>query len=97
MQAMRQVGGTMGVAVLGTVLASGYRSQVDTGPLPADLAHTTRDSVAAARRLHDNALGHVVRVAFVHGMDLTLVVSAAVVAIAAVGAAVFLLRRPTRR
>lgn len=97
MQAMRQVGGTIGVAVLGTVLSSGYRGRVRTGHLPAALAGATRDSVAAgiavAGRLHDTGLAQIVRAAFVHGMDLTLIVSGAVVAVGAVFAALFLPRR----
>jgi hypothetical protein len=68
MQAVRQVGGTLGVAVLGTVLDSGYHDRVQTGHLPAPLAQSVHASVAAgvavARELHDDALGRVVRVAF---------------------------------
>jgi EmrB/QacA subfamily drug resistance transporter len=94
MQAVRQVGGTVGVALLGTVLASGYRSRVHTDHLPAATSQSVRDSVAAgvavARRLGDDPLAHVVRAAFVHGMDLTLVVSAAALVGGAVLAAVFL-------
>ncbi len=97
MQALRQVGGTIGVAVLGTVLSSSYRSHAHTGNLPAFLARSVHDSVAAgiavAQRLHNAALAHVVRVAFVHGMDLTLIVSTAFVATATLLAALFLPRR----
>jgi MFS transporter, DHA2 family, multidrug resistance protein len=98
MQAMRQVGGTIGVAVLGTVLSSGYRGHAQTGHLPAALASAVHDSVAAglavARQLHDADLAQVVRAAFVHGMDLTLIVSGVIVAVGAVLAALFLPRRP---
>lgn len=98
MQAMRQVGGTIGVAVLGTVLSSGYRDRARTGHLPAALADAVHDSVAAAMavagRLHDTGLAQVARAAFVHGMDLTQMVSGAVVAVGAVLAALFLPRRP---
>lgn len=59
-QAVRQVGGTVGVAVLGTVLDSGYRGRARTGRLPAALAQSVHDSVAGgvavARELHDDAL-----------------------------------------
>lgn len=96
MQAVRQVGGTVGVAVLGTVLDSGYRGRARTGRLPAALAQSVHDSVAGgvavARELHDDALGHVVRVAFVHGMDLTLIVSGTLVLAGAILAAVFMPR-----
>jgi MFS transporter, DHA2 family, multidrug resistance protein len=99
MQAMRQVGGAIGVAVLGTVLSSGYRGRAQTGHLPAAIASAVHDSVAAgiavARQLHDPDLAQVVRAAFVHGMDLTLIVSGTVVAVGAVLAALFLPRRRT--
>jgi EmrB/QacA subfamily drug resistance transporter len=97
MQAVRQVGGTVGVAVLGTVLGSGYRSQAHTGHLPAALAQTVHDSVAAgievAHQLHDDALVHTVRAAFVHGMDLTLIVSGALVLAGAILATLFFPRQ----
>ncbi len=96
MQALRQVGGTVGVAVLGTVLASGYRSHTHTGHLPIAMGKAVNDSVAAgvavAGKLHDDNLAHVVRIAFVHGMDLTLIVSTVLVAAGAVLAALFLPR-----
>jgi DHA2 family multidrug resistance protein-like MFS transporter len=46
-----------------------------------------------ADRLHDNALADAVRVAFVHGMDLTLVVSGGLVLAGAILAVLFLPRR----
>ncbi len=96
MQAVRQVGGTVGVAVLGTVLDSGYRADAHTGRLPGALAQAVRSSVAAgvaaARELHDDTLEHAVRAAFVHGMDLTLIVAGALVLSGAILAAVFLPR-----
>ena len=48
--------------------------------------------MAVAGRLHDTGLAQVVRAAFVHGMDLTLIVSGAVVAVGALLAALFLPR-----
>jgi MFS transporter, DHA2 family, multidrug resistance protein len=96
MQALRQVGGTIGVAVLGTVLGSGYRARAHAGRLPAPLADAVHSSVAAgiavARQLHDDALARTVRAAFVHGMDLTLVVSGALVLAGAILAALFMSR-----
>jgi MFS transporter, DHA2 family, multidrug resistance protein len=101
MQALRQLGGTIGVAVLGTVLGSGYRDRAHAGHLPAPLADAVHSSVAAgiavARHLHDDALAATVRAAFVHGMDLTLIVCAALVLAGAILAALFLSRqRPPR-
>src|SRR5262249_62177058 len=49
--ALRQVGGTIGVAVLGTVLNAGYRGRLDLAGLPAgappDVAAAVRRSVSA--------------------------------------------------
>jgi MFS transporter, DHA2 family, multidrug resistance protein len=94
MQAVRQVGGTLGVALLGTVLASGYRSRLHTSYLPAALAHPLHESVAAGvavgRELHDEVLVQMVRAAFVHGMALTLTLSGSVVVVGTILAARFL-------
>ncbi|HEY2521999.1 MAG TPA: MFS transporter [Streptosporangiaceae bacterium] len=96
MQALRQVGGTIGVAILGTVLSVGYRDRLRTGQLPPAASRTAHDSVAAgiqvATRLHDGALAASARVAFVHGMDLALIVSGGVVLAGAVLAMLFLPR-----
>ena len=98
MQALRQVGGTIGVAILGTVLSSGYHSRLSGGNIPASVDQTVREGVAAgvavADQLHDARLADLVRGAFVHGMDMALVVSCVLVAAAAVLAFLFLPRRP---
>jgi MFS transporter, DHA2 family, multidrug resistance protein len=74
--AMRQVGATIGVAVLGTVLLSAYRSRLDLTSLPAAVGQAVRGSVATgvevARKLDSVALLDSVRAAFVHGMDVML-------------------------
>jgi DHA2 family multidrug resistance protein-like MFS transporter len=78
--AVRQVGATIGVAVLGSVLNAGYHARLDLAGLPAPVAEVVRDSAAAgvavAHQLGSAALLGVVRAAFVHGMDLLLWVSA---------------------
>jgi len=74
--AMRQLGSSVGVAILGTLVNSAYRSRLTAIPLPGPLAATARTSVtsgvAVARRLGRPDLLASVRAAFVHGMDLTL-------------------------
>ncbi len=45
--AMRQVGATIGVAVLGTVIATVYQSKLHVAGLPAGAADAARSSVAA--------------------------------------------------
>ena len=52
-QAMRQVAGTFGVAVLGAVLNATYRSGVDVAGLPSDAARATEDSAEAGVRIAD--------------------------------------------
>jgi DHA2 family multidrug resistance protein-like MFS transporter len=95
-QAMRQVGSAIGVAVLGTVLNSGYRDQVagHTAGLPAALGDAVRDSAAAgvvvAQRLGDAGLLGAVRAAFTSGMDASLLVAGVVAVVGAILAVIFL-------
>ncbi|TQF66292.1 MFS transporter [Rhodococcus spelaei] len=97
-QALRQAGGTIGVAVLGTVLASTYRAHLDTGPLPPALADRARDGVAAAAAIAQQsgtpALARVAGESFVAGMSAVLWVTVAVSAACAVAAAIALPLRP---
>jgi predicted MFS family arabinose efflux permease len=84
LQALRQVGGTLGVAILGTVLNAGYRSQLDG--LPAPVAGAVRDSPAAGVRAAGRvpALLESVRGVVLHGMSGALWVCAVLAAIGAV-------------
>ncbi len=95
--AMRQVGATIGVAVLGTILLSAYRSQLDLGGLPATAASAVRTGIAAgvgvAAKLHSAALLVSVRDAFAHGLDVMLAVCAGIAGLSALLALVFLPRR----
>jgi DHA2 family multidrug resistance protein-like MFS transporter len=84
-QAMQKVGAPLGSAVLGSVLVTGYQSQLSLAALPAPLVDVVRKSlfggVAVAERLHSPALLESVRQAFVHGMDVALLVSAIIAGI----------------
>lgn len=95
--ALRQVGGTIGVAILGTVLSSGYRDKLVVDKLPADAAEAVRRSVsagaAAARSTGSAELLESVRSAFVHGMDAMLWVCAIVAALGILLSLLFLPRR----
>jgi EmrB/QacA subfamily drug resistance transporter len=99
-QALRQVGGTIGVAVLGTVLSSGYHARLDTGDLPAATAGAVRESVSAgaatAEKLGLRPLLDSVRAAFVHGMDVMLAASAGLALLGVVLAVLLLPRRAPR-
>jgi len=100
LQAMRQVGSAVGVAVLGTVLNSGYRDAVDVTNLPSATGQAVQRSASAgtavAGRLGDPGLLDSVRSAFTHGMDRSLLVAAVVALVGAVLALAFLPARPER-
>ena len=95
--AMRQVGATIGVAVLGTVLGSAYRSQLVLTGLPAAIAGAAKSSVAAgvtvAHQLGSASLLDSVRTAFVHGLDIMLWTCAGIAIVSAALALAFLPRR----
>ncbi len=94
--AMRQVGGTIGVAVLGTVLANVYRGQLHLPGLPPAATAAIRSSVAGgvatAKKAGSSALLDVVRSAYVHGLDVMLWVCAGIAITSAVLALLFLPR-----
>ncbi|GAA4725394.1 DHA2 family efflux MFS transporter permease subunit [Phytohabitans rumicis] len=96
-QALRQVGSAIGVAILGTVLNAVYRGQVDVAGLPEPAAEGVRGSassgIAIADRLGAPAVAESVRAAFTSGMAAALLVSAA---LAAAGAVLALLYLPGR-
>ncbi|MFI4972261.1 MAG: DHA2 family efflux MFS transporter permease subunit [Hyphomicrobiales bacterium] len=93
-QAMQKVGAPFGAAILGSVLVSGYQSQLSLGGLPASVAGPIHQSVfagvAVAEKLHSAALLESVRHAFVHGMDAALVISAGIALLGTVVALVFM-------
>jgi EmrB/QacA subfamily drug resistance transporter len=95
--AVRQVGATIGVAVLGTLLSNGYASRLSLPALPASDADAARSSVAGgvavAERLGSSALLDTVRSAFVHGMDVMLWTCGGIALVSALLALAFLPRR----
>lgn len=98
-QAVRQVGGTFGVAVLGAALSSAYRSHLVLTNLPAQAADAVRKSasggVAVAQRFGSTPLLNEVRSAFVHGTSVMLWVCGGIAAVAAVLTVLFLPNRGT--
>jgi EmrB/QacA subfamily drug resistance transporter len=95
----RELGGALGIAVLGSILNTAYRSGVEhhTAALPASLAEKARGSLGAAQAI-GTQLGSPELVAhasnaFVHGISLALLAGAATLA----GGAIFVaLRAPGR-
>jgi MFS transporter, DHA2 family, multidrug resistance protein len=100
MTASRQVGATIGIAVLGTVIATVYRTHLHLAGLPASAAALVRSSVAAgvavARAAPAAASGPLldtVRASYTSGVDAMLWVCAAIAIAAAILAAIFIPRR----
>ncbi|MFE7561567.1 MFS transporter [Kitasatospora sp. NPDC057500] len=88
LQTFRQVGGAIGVAVFGSLLANAYRGALDTGGLPAEAAARAGGSVVAADAVAaaagDPALAASAHSAYVHGMTVVLLSSGAIAALSAV-------------
>ncbi|MFG2292975.1 MFS transporter [Streptomyces sp. NPDC048603] len=91
--AFRQVGGVIGVAVLGSVLGTAYRDDMEpaVGGLPEEAADAAKDTVGAALHVADmagpkgQALADAARQAYVDSMDVALIGGAVVLfAVAAV-------------
>jgi MFS family permease len=73
---LRQVGGTMGVAILGTILGTYYRNHVDLSGLSKEAAEYVQRSVssgvAVAQKFDSTVLLSSVRASFVTGMEMML-------------------------
>jgi len=80
MQAVQKIGAPLSAAILGSVLNTGYHARLDLAGLPAGASGAVRSSVfagiAVAHKIGSPALLGMVRVAFVHGIDVMLWVSA---------------------
>ncbi|MBC9717679.1 DHA2 family efflux MFS transporter permease subunit [Streptomyces sp. TRM66268-LWL] len=91
---VRQVGGALGIALLGSLLAGAYASELVTTGLPAAAAGTAGESVVAAHavagRLGDTALAASADAAYVHGMQVVLLVCAGAALVTAALAALLL-------
>jgi len=96
--ALRQVGGSFGVALLGAALNAGYRSGLELSGLPPEAAEQVRQSAAAGiavgRRLASESLLASVQQSFVQGMSGMLWICGA---IAAAGMLLALLFLPGRQ
>jgi EmrB/QacA subfamily drug resistance transporter len=97
----REVGGALGIAVLGSALTGRYQSGVSdaTAHLPAQLAGHAEDALPAALAIADrlgaqgSSLASAAQSAFVDGLGLAMVIAAAAVAVAGV----FVLWRAPRK
>ncbi|MFE9307276.1 MFS transporter [Streptomyces sp. NPDC006706] len=91
---LRQVGGAVGIALLGSLLAGAFRHRLDVTGLPAETAHTAGQSVVAAHLVAERTgsahLAVSANAAYVHGMGLVLLVGGIASVAAALLAAAFL-------
>jgi EmrB/QacA subfamily drug resistance transporter len=89
----RELGGALGIAVLGSVLQSTYRNHLHLTGLPEPVADKARSSLALASRL-GGSVTREAQAAFTDGMQSALLCAAAAVAAAAIAVAVLLRRAP---
>ncbi|MDA8074221.1 MAG: MFS transporter [Actinomycetota bacterium] len=98
LQALKNTGAPLGSAILGGTLSAVYTAHLHLAGVPPAAAAAARQSVfgglAVAHDLHSASLAASVRGAFIHGMDVALVVSAGIAAAGVVLALAFL---PSRR
>ncbi|WP_405559199.1 MFS transporter [Streptomyces canus] len=98
----RQVGGALGIAVLGSVLSTAYRNSIEPhlGAVPAGVRHTAGESIEAtlgvAAKLgpRGDALVGPANDAFLHAMHVTALCGAGVALVGALVVALFLPGRP---
>ncbi|MER6077948.1 MFS transporter [Streptomyces sp. NPDC001833] len=97
----RQVGGAIGIALLGSLLAGTFRDRLDVGGLPAPLGHTAGESVVAAHLVAGKTgsahLAASANASYVHGMGLVLLVCGIAALATALLAAALLPNTPTER
>ncbi|GAA3564936.1 DHA2 family efflux MFS transporter permease subunit [Streptomyces osmaniensis] len=91
---LRQVGGAIGIALLGSLLAGAFRDRLDVTGLPAGAADTAGESVVAAHLVAERAgsaqLAASANAAYVHGMGIVLLVCGIAALVSALLAAAFL-------
>ncbi|MGW9210380.1 MFS transporter [Embleya sp. NPDC055664] len=94
LQAANKVGAPFGSAILGSVALTGYRDRLRVPDLSAADLHTARSGVfggaEVAGRVGSAPMSASVRGAFVHGMDLALLVSGGVAVLGLIVALVFM-------
>ncbi|MFI6353068.1 MFS transporter [Streptomyces sp. NPDC050743] len=97
----RQVGGAIGIALLGSLLASAFRDRLDVTGLPGPVAHTARESVVAAHVVAahtDSAhLAASANSAYLHGMTVVLLACGIASLVTALLAALLLPNTPVVR
>jgi EmrB/QacA subfamily drug resistance transporter len=91
----REVGGAIGIAVIGSILTAAYSDHVNLAGLPASVAAKVKDSYAFASQL-PAPIPDRVHTAFVSAMHIALLSASAAALLAAVAVTVVLARRSQR-
>ncbi|GAB3535998.1 DHA2 family efflux MFS transporter permease subunit [Arthrobacter tecti] len=94
LQAQRQVGAVLGVAIMGSVLALNYRARLDTAAVPAETLETVEHSApsgqSVAEELGSTELAANISDAFTHGMAASFWVAAGVSVACALVSVIFI-------
>jgi MFS family permease len=88
----REVGGALGIAVLGSIMTAIYRNHLSLPGVPAAVAGKARDSLAIAAHLGE-PIATKANSAFIDGFHLAFFAAAGVAGLAAIAVAVLLPRR----
>ncbi len=91
----REVGGAIGIAVLGSLLSATYKSSVDVSGLPAHVATRVKESFAVASHM-SGPIAARASDAFVNAMHVALLTASGIALVAAVGVTLLLSRSCTR-
>jgi hypothetical protein len=96
LEAVDEIGGPLGIAILGSVVSAGYIAHLSLSGLSVGAASAVRQSVfggvAVAQQLQSPSLLTSVRTAFVQGMDIALLVSAGIALVGVILSLLFLPR-----
>jgi EmrB/QacA subfamily drug resistance transporter len=88
----REVGGALGIAVIGSIMAAIYRSHLTVSGVPAAVLDQARDSLAVASRI-GGPVSAQADTAFIDGIHIALLAAAGTAVLAALAVAALLPRR----
>jgi predicted MFS family arabinose efflux permease len=90
----REVGGALGIAVIGSIMTAIYRSHLTVTGVPAAVLDKARDSLAVASRI-GGPVSAQASTAFIDGIHIALLAAAGTAVLAALAVATLLPRRTT--
>jgi MFS family permease len=89
----REVGGALGIAVIGSIMTAIYRGHLTVTGVPAAVLGRARDSLAVASRI-GGPVSAQASIAFIDGIHIALLIAAGTAVLAALAVAALLPRRP---